>query len=281
MRILFIGGDARMRYAAEKLAEKHETVWLDCEETVPKPNEIFDAIVLPLPLSKDGRTLFAPNEKHPSTFDELFDIIRTLADERTLVLAGGENPVLTERCERLGCKLVNYFANEKLTLQNAALTAEAAMSLLISSTDGALLGSEALITGSGRIAVFLAERLRACGASVTLAARDPSKRELLKLSGYSAIPIEELSEEISGFDFAVNTIPALVFGEDAFSQMRKGSVFMELASLPRRPYEELANKYNVKYIYAGGLPGKYSPRAAGEFIALAVDEETERIDVNE
>lgn len=281
MRILFIGGDARMRYAAEKLSEKHETVWFDFEENAPKPSGIFGAIVLPLPLSKDGRTLFAPNEKDPPTIDWLFDIIRTLADERTLVLAGGENPVLMKHCESLSCKLVNYFANEKLTLQNAALTAEAAVCPLISSTDGALLGSEVLITGSGRIAVFLAERLRAFGASVTLAARNPSKRELLRLCGYSVIPIEGLSKEISKYDFAVNTIPAPVFSEGEFSQMRKGSVFMELASLPRRPYEEFADKYNVKYIYAGGLPGKYSPKAAGEYIALAVSGETERIDVNE
>lgn len=279
MRILFIGGDVRMRYAAEKLSESHETAWLGFEENAP--NGIFDAIVLPLPLSKDGRTLFAPNEQDPPTFDKLFDIIRTLADRRTLVLAGGENPVLTERCKGLGCRLVNYFANEKLTLQNAALTAEAAVSLLISSTDGALLGSKALITGSGRIAVFLAERLRAFGASVTLAARNPEKRELLRLRGYTAIPIERLSDKVSGFDFIANTIPAPIFGEGAFSQMKKGSVFTELASLPRLPYEDFADKYNVKYIYAGGLPGKYSPKAAGEFIALAVREETERIDANE
>lgn len=281
MRILFIGGDVRMRYAAEKLAEKHETVWLDCKETVPKPNGIFDVIVLPLPLSKDGRTLFAPDKKDPPTFDELFDIIKTLADERTLVLAGGENPVLTKHCESLGCRLANYFANEKLTLQNAVLTAEAALCLLISSTDGALLGSEILVTGSGRIAVFLAERLRACGASVTFAARSPSKRELLKLSGYSAISIEELSEEVFKADFIVNTIPAPIFGEEMFSRMGKNVVFMELASLPRQPYEAFADKFNIKYIYAGGLPGKYSPRAAGEFIALVVGEETERIDANE
>lgn len=281
MRILFIGGDARMRYAAEKLSEKHETVRFGSEENADKPNGTFGAIVLPLPLSKDGRTLFAPNEKDPPTFDRLFDIIRTLADERTLVLAGGENPVLTERCKDLGCRLVNYFANEKLTLQNAALTAEAAVCLLISSTDDALLGSEVLITGSGRIAVFLAERLRAFGALVTLAARSPEKRELLRLRGYSAIPIEELSDKVSGFDFIANTIPAPIFGEGEFSRMKKSSVFTELASLPRQPYEELADKYNVKYIYAGGLPGKYSPKAAGGFIALAVSEETERIDANE
>lgn len=272
MGILFIGGDVRMRYAAEKLSQKHKTAAFDFNKNAP--SGVFDAIVLPLPLSKDGRTLYSPNEKDPPTFDKLFDIIRNFANEQALVLAGGENAALTERCEREGYGFVNYFANEKLTLQNAALTAEAAVSLLISSTDDALLGSEVLITGSGRIAVFLAERLRAFGASVTLAARSPEKRELLWLQGYSVVPLDGLC--LSKFDYIANTIPALVFDENAFSQM-ENAVYTELATLPRTPYEDYANEFNVKYIYAGGLPGKYSPKAAGEFIALAVSEEIERM----
>lgn len=271
MRILFIGGDKRMRYAAQSLSKEHETAAFGFDKNA---RGVFDAIVLPLPLTKDGATLFSPNEADPPTFDKLFDIIRDFADERTIILAGGEHSALTELCRRLGCRFVNYFANEKLTLQNAALTAEAAVSLLVESSEGALLGSEVLITGSGRIAVFLAERLRAFGASVTLAARSSEKRELLRLGGYSAAPIEGLC--VSKFDYIVNTIPALVFGEDAFSQMGN-AVYTELATLPRSPYEDFANKYNIRYIYAGGLPGKYSPKAAGEFIALTVREETERM----
>lgn len=280
MRILFIGGDARMGYAAKKLAEKHEISYFGGEEP-SAPDGCFDAIILPLPLSKDGGTVYSPDEQSPLTFDKLSEKIKGYADEHTVVFAGGEAPAVTEMCARLGCKFVNYFANEALTLQNAALTAEAALCLLSQSTDGSLLGSRILVTGSGRIAVFLAERLRACGAAVTFAARNQVKRELFKLNGYSAIPLEELSCALPDFDFTANTVPAPIFGEEMFSKMRKASVFEELASLPRQPWETFANRYSIKYIYAGGLPGKYSPRSAGEYIARAVIEETERIDANE
>ena len=264
MRILFIGGDSRMEYAARRLAETHEVSRLgdDC-------SGVFDAIVLPLPLTKDGKTITIPNGS-PLTFEELGGIIGRLADEHTLVLAGGECSALVDVCERNGCGLVNYFANETLTLQNAALTAEAALCLLSQSGDGALLGSEVLILGSGRIAVFLGGRLRACGARVTFAARSADKRTLIRLNGFSAIPLEELRERLCEFDYAANTIPSPLFGEEMFSAMKTHAVFMELATLPDQ--KAIAERSGINYIFAGGLPGRYSPKAAGEFIAETVGE---------
>ena len=269
MRIMFIGGDARMRYAAEKLSENHETALYTEGE---RPRGAFDAIVLPLPLTKDGRTVFAPYEQSPISFDKLFETFREFADEHTLVLAGGETPALTELCAKLGCGCVNYFAREKLTLQNAALTAEAALCLLSQSGDGALLGSEVLVTGSGRIAFFLAERLRACGASVTLAARNKDKRELARLGGYGVMSLEELPEKLPRFEYIANTVPAPLFDEAMFSKMRRDAVYQELASIPEQPQKAFAERFGIKYIYAGGLPGKYSPKAACEFIAMAAEE---------
>lgn len=265
MRIIFIGGDTRMEYAAKKLEETYEVSrWDDVS-----PN-VCDVILLPLPLTRDGKTIEIRNGS-PMTFEELGAVLGGFADEHTLVLAGGECSALTKICGGLGCRFVNYFARETLTLQNAALTAETAMCLLSQSTDGALLGSKVLVTGSGRIAVFLAERLRACGAYVAFAARNADKRTLFGLNGYEAIPLEELSERVGGFDFVVNTIPAPLFGEEMFAAMRKGAVFMELATLSNQKAE--AERFDINYIFAGGLPGKYSPKAAGGFIAEIVAEE--------
>lgn len=271
MRILFVGGDARMGYAAKKLAEKHEISRLGGAD-IPVPEGLFDAIILPLPLTKDGKTVFAPTEQTPLTFDTLVETIKGFADEHTFVLAGGEHSALTELCAKLGCKFVNYFARETLTLQNAALTAEAALCLLSQSGDGALLGSKVLVTGSGRIAFFLAERLRACGAEVTFAARNKDKLALARLNGFAAISLEELSDALSRFDYIANTIPAPLFDEALFSKMRGHAVYQELATLPEQPQRSFAERFDVKYIYAGGLPGKYFPKAAGEFIAQAFEE---------
>lgn len=269
MRILFIGGDARMRYAAQLLSEKHETAWLGEEAACEKP---FGAVMLPLPLTRDGKTVFAPTEQDPITFERAFDAIARLADEQTLVLAGGENAALSAFCGEKGLSCANYFADETLTLQNAALTAEAALCLLSQSGGNALLGSNAVIAGSGRIAFFLAERLRACGASVTLAARNKDKRALAALNGYKTVPLEELPDILPQTDFTANTIPAPLFDETLFSRMRENSVYQELATLPQQPQKALAERYGIKYIFAGGLPGKYYPKTAGELIAQTAEE---------
>lgn len=42
---------------------------------------------------------------------------------------------------------------------------------------------------------------------------------------------------------------------------------MELASLPPISAEQLAKNALITYIHAAGLPGKYSPKAAGKLIA--------------
>lgn len=268
MRILFAGGDARMDYAAKKLSELHEIMKLG-EEPADFDKKL-DAIVLPLPLTKNGETIFGSLLTFNALFEEVVEI-REAADEHTLVLAGGEAPALSALCDRRGLKLINYFALEALTLKNAALTAEAALCLLSQSTDGALIGSEVLISGSGRIAVFLAERLRACQSKVTLAARDPAKRELLRLRGFNAVSLDELPDLISGFEYIANTIPAPIFDDLLFSKMRENAVYMELATLPEEPRRAFAERHGINYITAGGLPGKCSPKAAGEAIASAIE----------
>lgn len=266
MKILFIGGDARMGYAANALSSAHEITFF-----AEQPAGRFDAVVFPLPLTRDGRSV--AGAPVPLLFDELLPSLRNCADENTIVFAGGETPALTAFCAEIGCKFVNYFASETLTLQNAALTAEAALCLLSQSTDGALLGSDTLITGSGRIAQFLATRLRVCGSNVTITARNRDKREFLKLNGYSTVAIDELQN--LPFDYIVNTVPAQIFDEVMFSKARNSAVFMELA-LSSDPYKPFAERYDIKYISAGGLPGKYSPKTAGEFIARAIGEQINR-----
>lgn len=265
MRILFIGGDERMKYAAEKMSERCETIRFEDASA----RGVFNAVVLPLPLSKDGKTVFSP-QSAPLTFEKLSELLSEFANEKTVVFAGGSCPALSKICSELGCGFVNYFEHETLTLQNAALTAEVALCLLSQSTKGALLGSEVLIAGSGRIAGFLASRLRACRSSVTIAARNAAKREQFALDGYKTTPIDALPSLLDKFDFIVNTIPAQLFDENAFSQMRRSSVFTELSSLPEQPYKSYAERFGIKFIHAGGLPGKYSPKAAGEFIARTI-----------
>ncbi|MDE7398451.1 MAG: hypothetical protein K2N06_02890 [Oscillospiraceae bacterium] len=253
MRILVIGGDSRMKYAAGELC---------AEEYNAHTVGTFDIIVLPMPLTRDGETIFVPL----SGASLPFDIIGRFAEEGAVIFAGGECERLTEICTEHRLTIVNYMKNEPLTLRNAALTAEAAVCLLSNSTEHSLLGSRILIMGYGRIASMTAERLRAFGAEITVAARRSEQRIQAELDGFRAVEIAEIHEIISGFDYTVNTVPAALFDTECFAKMH--GVFLELATLPNNP----PDNPEIKYIHGGGLPGKYFPETAGKFIANTIDE---------
>lgn len=255
MKITVIGGDKRMDYSAEFLSRNYEV-----ERVIESvlPSGISDVILLPLPLTKNGKDI-------SGAVPMPFEVIENYAaDNKTLILAGGECPALTELCKKHGYFFENYFAKESLTLKNAALTAESAAAMLAQSTDGALLDSSVLIIGYGRIARYLAARLDAFGCTVTIAARREEQRTLAMLDGFNAVTIEQALNELKGYSYIANTAPVMLFDEEKFREIADG-VYIELASLPNS--EKLAGSCKAHYIFAGGLPGKYSPKAAGKYIA--------------
>lgn len=249
MKIVFLGGDKRMDYVRERFSADYDIV-----------NSGADVVILPMPLTRDGESVFSAADHIP------FECVADVAKRGGLVLAGGECRALTELCRQHSLQLVNYALDEQLTLCNAALTAENAVSVLIGATDGALLGSEVLITGYGRIAKQLAARLRAFGCEVNIAARRAESRCEAQLSGFAAV---SPSEARLDYDFIVNTVPSRLFADSDFTEMGKSgnAVFLELATLPPLTPEFLEKYTDVRYIHGGGLPGKHSPRAAGSYIA--------------
>lgn len=258
MRISVIGGDKRMDCAANYLSQNFET-----ERVTDKisPDKRSDVILLPLPLTKNGKDI-------TGAVPMPFEAIENYAADNAFVLAGGECEALTELCKKRGYILENYFSRESLTLKNAALTAESAAAILAQSTDGALLDSKALITGYGRIARYLAARLNAFGCDVTIAARREEQRISAMLDGHKAVAIDQALDNLKNYDYIANTIPAELFTEEKLRGISEHGVYMELASVPNA--EKLAEKLNLHYIFAGGLPGKYSPKAAGRYIAEEV-----------
>lgn len=266
--ILFIGGDRRMVYAAELISQSGSVcaVGLGGFNEPAKPSESYERIVLPVPFSRDGVNITSPLSDKVLPLE----MITEYAAEGACVFSGGSSPKLENICETHGLRLVNYMAIEELTLKNALLTAEGAVSLLISGYDGALFDSTAVMTGYGRIARYLARLLQAFRCRVTIAARDPLQREAALLDGLCTLPLDLAGLAAASADLVINTVPACVLPEDCFSRMRPGAVYMELATRSETPEKEWAENSGVKYIAAGGLPGRFSPRTAGEAIARAV-----------
>lgn len=263
---LFLGGDKRIIYAAELISQSSGVCAAGLGGNFAPPAGRYSKIVLPLPFSRDGENINAPFSEKPLPLE----IIAEYAQTGALVLSGGSSERLEKLCTENNLRLVNYFAGEELTLKNALLTAEGAVSLLISESETALFNSSAVITGYGRIAFYLARLLREFCCRVTIAARNPVQRERAILDGFCALPAALAGLAAESADFIINTVPAELFSADAFGRMRNTALYMELASKPAQPEKTYAEAAGIKHVMASGLPGKFSPKTAGEAIAQAI-----------
>lgn len=163
-----------------------------------------------------------------------------------------------------------YMRDECFVLANAYLTAESAVSLAISSSDDTLINSSILITGYGRIAKALARMLSVYTHDITICARSDKQRVLASSNGYKAVDMSHLADS-SSYDFVFNTIPHPVFNDKELAAMNKECIVFDLASFPGGVDKHSAKARGIRLVEARGLPGKYSPRAAGLIIANTVD----------
>lgn len=264
----FLGGDRRQLYAALAAQNAGREVFVcgfeTVEHTLPAlPIEEFfqhcGTVILPLPVSRDNKTLNAPLAAQPILFDDA--LAEKLSGKRLL---GG----MTDRLANIppgwaGLAIEDYYKREELTAGNAVLTAEGALALMIMETDGTLCGSSCLVTGYGRIGKALCRMLVGLGARVTCCARRPEDLTMIRATGCTAVRYRELT---GGYDYVFNTVPALVLGERELARFSPDTVLMELASAPGGIDLAAAKKLHLRVISAPSLPGRCSPKAAGELL---------------
>jgi dipicolinate synthase subunit A len=176
---------------------------------------------------------------------------RLEADGHSLTAEGGL--VIAPPSQRVG---VPYYADEVYALENAALTAEGTIELLMRRSNREIMGMAVLVVGYGRIGQALALRLRGLGAHVTVAARRPSARAAARTQGCQAVAMENIG---GAYEAVLNTVPAPVLAGDY-----GGALCIDLASAPG------GWPLGSAVLKAPGLPGLYAPKAAADVMAEAV-----------
>ncbi len=269
MTICVLGGDRRMCYAAEMLAEKKVRVLgfglqasssaVSSAKTAEEALRDADIVLLPIPLSRDGVTLNAPALTTPIP---LTDILQKTS-EHTLLFGGMANGFSHPR-------LFDYGARSDFAVRNAVPTAEGALMLAIGALPCTISGMNLAVIGFGKIGKATAALFKAAGANVTVFARRDETVAVASLLGYTAASLAELHEHAADMRCLINTVPAPVVGDGTLCRMRKDALLLELASAPYGIDFEIARARELKTIIAGGLPGKYSPESAGYAIAETV-----------
>lgn len=259
MKFIVMGGDERAVSLCSLLeSDGHGVFPLALEEALPVsgPPDYAgaDGVILPLPAEKGG-FLNAPLSPGFYRVEELLEPL----PPGKRVFAGMAGDSFRRFCEKKGLKMADYFRREEFQIKNAALTAEGTVSLLMGLDGGGLCGRRVLISGFGRIGRLLALRLRAMGAEVTAAARSPGDRAWAQAMGFRALELQ--CAAASGYDFAVNTVPAPIFGEAEIAAF-SGARLVELASAPYGFDLAAAGRMGRAVTLAPGLPGRCAPVAA-------------------
>ena len=275
-KIAFIGGDARMLAASSFLAAEEnaecavfgfEKYAADSENftRAKTPEDAFSgacAVVLPLPVSKDGLRVFAPYAEK----DVYLVSVLSLLNEDQLLL-GGRTDI---RINEVHKKTFDYFEREELKILNAVPTAEGAIAIAMRELDVTLHGARTTVLGFGRVGRALALRLKALGAAVCVCARKKADLALASSLGMESADIRDLANALADADCIFNTVPERILALPELRLIKSPAPLIELASAPGCADKEEARRAGVNVIPAPALPGKCAPVTAGRIIKSAI-----------
>ncbi len=265
-----IGGDKRQLYLAKSLEDDGYTVYVHGfelsgntenikEESLQSILNKCDNIILPLPCTRDGKTIFAPYSEKEIIVDDNF--IKELANKSVY---GGYLSKLVVNDDLWESVLYgDYYLREELAISNAIPTAEGAIALAVTEYEGIINGSKCLITGFGRIGKILTKILLGMGANVSVAVRKSKDMAMVRAMGATPIKYSEIKKE---YALIFNTVPEIVINASILAKQSTNTVIIELASSPGGIDREAAAVNEVKIVEAQSLPGKFSAKATAEFI---------------
>ena len=271
VKVSFIGGGKRMLYCAEELGCREIECALYGFDTLNAGSVCTrctsldgclgntSAVILPVPLSKDGMTLYGTN-----IF--LSDVFKRAPGE-ALFFAGAVSDKARSLAKEYSIEIKDLLDDECLTEKNAYSTAEGAIMLVMQNSEKTVRDNRFLVCGYGRIGSYTSRLLKNFGADVTVYARREISRVKAESEGLKSIAPGELKDNVGKYDFIINTVPSNIFTETELSEMSSEQIYIELASAPYGIDRKLMQKYNTETVNGSSLPSKYCPRSAGRDIA--------------
>ncbi len=270
--IVIIGGDKRQRYLKDYLTEKGYNIssyglfdWDDDTDKLKSMIGEESVIILPLPATRNDKTIVMPFSKREISIDRLMSLL----GKNNIVFGGIIKGELLSRLRETDIPFVDYYDNEFIE-KNAVLTAFGALKILLEHIDFALPLGKYAITGYGRVAKETASLLISLSCDVTVFARNSSQRDDAMIKGCKAESLTQLPLQSDRFDIVINTVPSNIINEDAICNMKKNCKIIELASAPYGLDFDMARNHSIDVVKAFSLPGKYTPKTAGEIIGKKI-----------
>lgn len=268
-KVIIMGGDNRQRMLCSMLRDDgYEVIHIeDSNEEYSNRIREADALVLPVPVSKDRVNIFSDD---PLCKFELLKVCGSIGKD-TCVFGGGFSGEIKELFEKEEIEYHDMLQSELFTVENAYLTVQGALRLLFENTEENLLNKKAIVTGYGRISVFLSDALKRLGMKVYVLARNEIQLKTAELSGMKAIRLTE-SPRCSEADFIFNTVPNVIFDRKSVETMKKSAVYFELASAPFGAVKEDFLPDGCRYVLGSSLPGRFLPAASAKIIKNYIEQ---------
>ena len=258
MNICIIGKSKRFEVLKSNLKNRGFKI-----QSIESADELPDNInahfiVLPIPTSlKDGR-INLEGAKPDLTADKVLDRARN----QTVVIACNYTD------DRI--RTIDLNTREDFAFLNAIPTAEGAINAAVTSCSYSLFYGKILITGFGRVAKILADRLKGLKCNITIAARSLKDLSYAKALGFDTVSIKELENEIDRFDLIFQTVPCLILTSAVLDRTKPDAVIIELSSKSAGTDYAYAEEVGKKVIHAQALPEKVAPLTAGNILTESV-----------
>lgn len=272
--IVIIGGDKRQKYLKDYLISAGYSVesyglfdWDDDSDRLKSLITSDSAVVLPLPAARNGKTINMPFSKKELPIDRVMSFL----SENNIVFGGIIKDFLLQRLKEDNIPFYDYY-DEKFIEQNAILTSFGTLKIILEHIDFALPLGKYAVTGYGRVAKEVSKLLTSLSCDVTVFARRQSALREAEIRGIHALNFSELPKTASEFDVIINTVPSMVINDETVKNIRKDAKIIELASAPFGVDFESTRKNGIDVIRASGLPGKYTPKTAGEIIGKSIED---------
>lgn len=276
MTYLLAGGDKRLDILSNMLSKENKVYRISDEHPETKNlminkltdlNQLnckIDVIILPIVATRDGKHI--DNSLGNPYKILITDILKIAKKFNSLILAGNPTFELSQLFKNNDIELIDYFNNERLLILNAVATAEGSLQLIMHHSDKTIFGSKCLITGYGRLSKIIAKYLKTMGAEITILARSESQLTWAEIEGYYVKHINDLEENLNSIEIIINTIPSIIIPNNVIDQLNKNIYILDISSNPGGLDHQYAKSKGLKTNLALGIPGKYSPKSATEYI---------------
>jgi dipicolinate synthase subunit A len=221
-----------------------------------------EAVILHNPFGAAGMAF--PYAQNPCRPEEVWDALPS----GTPVFLFGPGEVPAELCRRY--PTVDLSGDERLTLRNAAYTAEGAIHAVCERALFSLTEARVMVIGFGRIGRALTGMLLGYGARVTVAARSERARSLAMRAGAQAVDMDEMLERLPTHRVVFSTPPERVVEARHLARLRQDALLVDLSSPPYGVDVKTAQMMGLTAWREPGLPGRFCPESAGRALLAAL-----------